>query len=105
MVEVSNLLTIFKYHAIALPVETVCEDDFSSGSFRNIVDAVFRRDFVANTQTDLALVWVGECVWLPNRHCTILTDWNHFHANPWRTKRPDVPHDWRNSPADTLHSL
>jgi hypothetical protein len=51
------------------------------------------------------LVWVGECVWLPNRHCTILTDWNHFHANPWRTKRPDVPHDWRNSPADTLHSL
>ena len=81
MVKIADLLAIFKQDAIALPIKTVCKHYFAGRPFRDIVDAIFCSDFVANAQADLALVWIGECVWLPNRHCTILTDQNHFHTN------------------------
>lgn len=81
MIKVADFLAVFKQHAVSLPVETIGEDHLASSSFGDVVDAIFCCDLVANTQADLALVWVSECVWLPNRHCTILTDPHLFHAN------------------------
>jgi hypothetical protein len=51
------------------------------------------------------LVWVGECVWLPNQHLTILTGWRTIRANQLVSELSNVSHDWAIAPADTLHSL
>ena len=72
MVEVADFLSIGEQHAISKPVESVSQDDFALSSLGGTIYSVFGNDLVANSQVDLALVRVGESVWLPKRHVTII---------------------------------
>ena len=72
MVEVANFFTIGKQHAIAKPIKSVSQDDFALCSLGRTIDSVFGNHFVAYSQVDLALVRVGESVWLPKRHVSII---------------------------------
>jgi hypothetical protein len=72
VVKVANLLSICKENAIAQPIESICQDDFALCSFGGSVDSVHSGNLVADPQVDLALVRVGESVWLPKRHVTII---------------------------------
>jgi len=68
LVEVTNLGTVVEQHAVALPIETVCEDDFAFGAHRHAVDFGRRANPVAHLQYELVRVRRGEAMWLPELH-------------------------------------
>lgn len=72
MVEVADFLSIAEQHAISKPIEAISQDDFAFCSLGCAIDSVFGNHLVANAQVDLALMWVGESVWLPKRHVSII---------------------------------
>ena len=72
MIEVADLCSVHEQNSITQPIETVCKDDFALGSLGNIVEPGLGHHLVADTQVDLTLMRVGEGVWLPERHVSII---------------------------------
>ncbi len=81
MVEVANLVAIGEQHAIAKPVEAVSQDDLAFGALGSAIDIDRGDHLVANTQVDLAVVWLGECVGLPKGHDSIIAPKSAWKAN------------------------
>ena len=72
MVEIANLLSVDEQNSVAQPIEAIGQDDFALCSLGGAINSVLGNHFVANSQVDLALMWVGESVWLPKRHVSII---------------------------------
>lgn len=72
MIKVADFCSVGEQHPITKPIETVCQNHFSFGAGGDIVDAIFGCDLVADTEIDLTLVRVGEGMWLPERHVSII---------------------------------
>ena len=81
MVKVANFIAIGEQNAVTQPVEAVGQDDLALGALRGAIDVHRGDDLVANTQVDLACVWFGECVWLPNGHGSIIAPKSAWKAN------------------------
>lgn len=72
MIEVADLCAIREKDPISQPVEAVGQDDFALGSLWGAINSGLGNNLVAIAQVDLTLVWVGECMWLPKRHVSII---------------------------------
>ena len=82
MVEISDFAAIGELHAVAQPVKTVRQDDLARSSSWGAVDINTGNHLVAIAQVDLPLMGVGECVWLPKRHVSIIAGSRGQEANP-----------------------
>ena len=65
MVEVAKFDTVVEQHAVAQPVETVGENDFSLGSLRNAVEFHRGLHTITNGEVDLPFVRLGQSMWFP----------------------------------------
>ncbi len=72
VVEVADFCSVHEQNPVAQPVEAVRQDHFSFGALGHVVDSCLGGDLVADAQVDLTLVRVGEGVWLPERHVSII---------------------------------
>ena len=115
MVKVAHFDAIVEQHAIALPIETICQRDFPCGTGYYAVEVDAGRHGVAKSEVDLSFMRTGERMWFPQRHDTILTDgrvkaWHRpigygiGHVN-LASHQLSVPSDSPPSPTDTLRSL
>lgn len=100
MVKVADLGAVVEQHAVAQPVESVREHDLALRARGSSVEVDDRANSVTEFQVDLAGVRSGECVWLPERHVSILADEAVNHEGMPVTG----PTRWQN-PADTLRPL
>ena len=65
MIKIAHFGTVGKRDAIAQPVETICEDDTAFGAEWHAVNFGGGDHFVADTEVDLTVVWIGERVRFP----------------------------------------
>ena len=72
MITVSELNTVVEKHAVSQPTESIGQDDLAFGARWNAVQFDSGHHFVADRKIDLVLMGLGECVWLPKRHKSIL---------------------------------
>ena len=72
MVEIADFVSIREQNPVSQPVESVRQDDFSFGASWCAVNIDDCDDFVSVAEIDLTLMWVGECMWLPKRHVSII---------------------------------
>ena len=72
MVKVADFVSVDELNAITQPVEAVRQNYFAFGALWCTVNINGGYDFVSDSQVDLTLVRVGEGVWLPKRHDSII---------------------------------
>ena len=65
MIEIAHLRAVGKRHAVTQPVEAVGEDDATLGANGNTVDLGSRHHGVTDSQVDLAVMGLGQCMRFP----------------------------------------
>ena len=65
MIKIAHFGTVGKRDAIAQPIESICEDDATFGADWHAVHLCGGDHFVADTEVDLTVVWIGERVRFP----------------------------------------
>lgn len=72
MIAVAKFNPIIEKHAVAQPTEAIRQDDLAFSAFGYAVQFGSGYHLVANREIDLVLMGLGECMWLPKRHKSIL---------------------------------